>query len=131
MECEKSCPSARCAPGATLIGVLGQDGRIDHLKTPLVIDQDFVDRAEAVGAPETRLRFASKCQTSGCSQWTGSRCGVIDRVLKIMEAPDAPPKAEALPPCVIRATCRWHAQSGDDACLSCAYVVTDTRQPAE
>lgn len=130
MSEQKTCPSARCAPGATLIGVLGHDGRIDHVRTPLVIDKDFVDRAEKAGSPEARLRFASNCETSGCAQWTGERCGVIDRVLELMEAPDAPPIAATPPPCVIRSSCRWHAQSGDAACLSCAYVITDTRVDA-
>jgi len=44
-----------------------------------------------------------------------------------MKTPQAPPKATELPPCTIRATCRWYEQMGADICLSCAYVVTDGR----
>ena len=129
-ETEKTCPSARCAPGAQVIGAVGSDGRVGHFKTPMQIDAETAESLTAAGRPEARLRFASKCETSGCSQWTGSRCGVIDKVLHFMEAPDAPPKADSLPPCTIRQTCRWYSQTGEEACLSCAYVVTDTRTEA-
>lgn len=120
-----SCPSARCAPGATVIGALAPDGKIRHFKTPIVADKKFVDTAKQNGSPERVFRFSSKCQTGECSQWTGDRCGVADMVEKFMSKPKAPPKAAEPPPCVIRSTCRWYAQSGPEICLSCAYVITD------
>jgi len=122
-----ACPSAQCAPGATVIGVVGPDGTVDHLKTPMIADDDFIETVQKQGRPEKRFRFSSKCQTGGCSQWTGSRCGIADMVNDFMKTPQAPPKATELPPCTIRATCRWYEQMGADICLSCAYVVTDGR----
>ena len=124
----KSCPSARCAPGNTLLGVVGADGRVSNLKTTLTLDEEFVAAAEAAGRPEARMRFAGNCVTSGCSQWTGSRCGVIDRVLGHLENEIDALKSDALPPCTIRGTCRWFAQIGDTACAACPLVVTDTRE---
>jgi len=121
---DKTCPSARAAPGATLIGVKGADGRIKHMRTAMQVDAAFIETASASGAPEARMRFASPCQTSGCAQWTGTRCGVIDNVLEHLAVHDAP-LAETLPPCSIRATCRWYDQTGDAACHACDLVVTD------
>jgi hypothetical protein len=31
-----------------------------------------------------------------------------------------------LPECSIRPQCRWHLQSGDNACRACPEVITDT-----
>ncbi len=123
-DADKTCPSARAAAGATLLGVKGADGRIKHMRTPMVVDAGFVAAASTQGPPEARMRFASPCQTSGCAQWTGSRCGIIDEVLQHLAADPAPQRA-TLPACAIRSTCRWHGQSGDSACYACDLVVTD------
>lgn len=122
-----ACPSAPAEPGAGLLGVLGPDGKIHNLRTLMPVDEDFLAIVRVRGAPEERMRFANRCQTSGCSQWTGTRCGVIDRALKEMAVPGAPPTTE-LPPCSIRGACRWFAQNGAKACPACAFIVTDTRQ---
>lgn len=128
MTAGRTCPSATCTPGNTLIGIRGDDGRIKALRTPLPVTPEFAGAAAEAGPPEARMRFASACQTSACSQWTGSRCGVIDRVLKHLEAtPEA--LRRDLQPCAIRATCRWYDQSGAAACKGCDLVVTDMRAP--
>jgi hypothetical protein len=135
-----SCPSNRCKPGSYLIGIRQDDGAVAILPTPLPVDQHFIELAgQSPGAPEERFRFSNKCVESGCSQWTGSRCGVIDNVLQLLDgapmardiapiaatAPPAPKDVtETLPPCGIRPTCRWFLQAGADACRVCPYVVT-------
>ena len=121
---DKSCPSARCAPGNLLLGVKEADGHIRNMRTPLPVDEDFVRAASRKGNPEARMRFTSKCATSGCAQWTGTRCGVIDHVLDHLEKAKVP-LAASLPPCPIRGSCRWFSQSGDTACKACSMVVTD------
>ncbi len=126
---DRTCPSARCAPGNRLIGVRGPDGRIAAVRTPLPVTEDFVAAASEHGPPEARMRFAGRCATSGCAQWTGSRCGVIDRVMAHLDALKVP-LDPGLPPCAIRATCRWFDQTGSTACAGCSYVVTDTRAMA-
>ncbi len=121
---DRSCPSARCEPGAKLLGVKGADGRIHNLRTAMAVDDEFITTASKVGPPEQRMRFSSHCATNGCSQWTGNRCGVIDRVLTHIEGFHLP-KSDGLPACPIRATCRWFDQTGAKACHACSYVVTD------
>lgn len=123
----RSCPSAPAAPGATLLGVLGADGRIHNLRTRMTVDAGFLEAASGAGPVEARMRFAGRCQTSGCAQWTGSRCGVIDRAMAHLEAA-ALPEEPQLPPCTIRADCRWFHQRGPSACGTCIWMVTDTRR---
>jgi hypothetical protein len=125
-----TCPSAECAPGATLLGTLGADGRIKHLRTPLTVDAPFVAAVTRDGPAETHMRFAAPCQEGRCQQWTGSACGVIERVLAHLDtrAPDL--RAAAPPPCTIRATCRWYAERADAACLACDLVVMRQDQAA-
>jgi hypothetical protein len=107
--------------------MLGPDGRVHNLKSALTVDEGFLDSAAKDGPVEARMRFASRCQTSGCAQWTGSRCGVIDRALAHIEAVLPLPENGALPPCTIRSDCRWYAQTGAKACGACSYIVTDRR----
>ena len=122
-----SCPSAPAAPGALLLGLLGPEGRIHNLRTPVRVDAQFLELASEDGPPEARMRFAGRCQTGACAQWTGTRCGVIDRAMAHLEAEIALPVPANGPPCVIRADCRWFAQRGPKACGTCAYIVTETR----
>jgi hypothetical protein len=115
---ELTCPSSHCAPGNLLIGIVAGDGSIVPIRPPLAVDDTFVDDArQASQRPaEARFRFAGRCVTSSCQQWTGSRCGIGDIVAA------SRPEPEPLRPCVIRPTCRWWAQNGPDACRGCALV---------
>lgn len=118
----RTCPSAPAEPGALLLGVVGPAGRVVPLRSPLRVDADFVATARAEGAPEARMRFASPCREGGCAQWTGERCGVIARVMDHLRPPET---AAALPPCLIRASCRWFSERGGAACGVCDLIVTD------
>ncbi len=119
-----SCPSARAEAGAELIGIVGPDGKVQAVQTPMMVDEDFIARASRHGSPEARFRFSNTCVEGRCSQWTGQSCGVVEKVLSAMtqQGIDA---AEAPPRCGIRGTCRWYHQRGADACRACIHVVTD------
>jgi hypothetical protein len=119
------CPSSRPKPGSALIGVRQDDGTVAILPQPLPVDDNFLRiAAEHPLAPDQRFRFTNKCVESGCSQWTGSRCGVIDQALTMMESAIE----ESLPACGIRPTCRWFDQSGAAACKACTLIITRTTE---
>lgn len=120
----KMCPSATCHSGALLLGVVQSNKKVILLPTPMEVTDDFVEKAVKAGDPEKRLRFAGNCAKSGCSQWTGSRCGVIDKALTYM---NESLENAALPECSIRPQCRWYSQTGADACKVCPFIITDTR----
>jgi hypothetical protein len=113
-----------------LLGVVGVDGTVGYVRPPAVIDQAFVTEAARRGDPERRFRFAQPCIEAECRQWTGSRCGVIERVLEATVEAAAIPQSRALPACGIRPVCRWFAQEGASACAVCPLVVTDLRPRA-
>jgi hypothetical protein len=120
-----ACPSARAEPGNLLYGHVSE-GKVHRLGTPIAVTPEFIDSVSSNGPPERRFRFAGTCQEGRCAQWTGSGCGVIERVLvELQPAAGASP----LPRCFLRSSCRWFAQAGGTACSACSHVVTDRRKP--
>jgi hypothetical protein len=115
------CPSARCEPGAVLLGIVLPNGRVAYAADRFVIDEEFVTIARQGRSPEARFRFSSPCLRGACREWTGERCGVIDEALRYASVSSDIP----LPQCSIRSSCRWFAQVGAEACGVCPLVVTD------
>lgn len=117
---EVLCPSARCAEGARLLGVVGEDGQVAFAANDIRVDARFVAAARSCRVAESRFRFADACQHGRCAHWTGQRCGVVDIVLVDGRLPVAP----AVPDCTIRDRCRWFLQAGEEACRVCPGVIT-------
>lgn len=120
----KLCPSYSCQPGAILLGIVMRDGRVAFSSDQLIINEEFVQIAREGRTPEKRFRFGGQCVQNGCRQWTGNRCGVID---KITDTANMNVESAALPECSIRSECRWFYQSGAEACAVCPEIVTDSR----
>jgi hypothetical protein len=120
----RTCPSGRCKEGAILLGIVGSGGVLGYVAPAMSIDADFIARASQGPAPESRFRFAEPCVEQECAQWASCGCGVIDRVLHSQEGKRIMRDTSgSLPSCAIRASCRWFAQVGTDACLVCPHVV--------
>ena len=119
------CPSAPGTPGALLIGVVEENGRVANLGTPLPVDAGFLGVVAANGPAERKFRFSSRCIEGHCSQWDGHGCGLINRVVGNVAAANALEIPAALPRCAIRASCRWWRQRGAAACAVCPLVITD------
>ncbi|MCC6722949.1 MAG: hypothetical protein IT258_00465, partial [Saprospiraceae bacterium] len=100
-------------------------GTVAILPQPLQIDEAFIATANEISPAEQRFRFTNKCVESGCTQWTGSKCGVAEKVLSVLEL--LPVKEEVVA-CAIRPQCRWHRQEGPIACRACPFVITDTTE---
>ena len=116
------CPSAKCETGVVLVGVVEKDGTVSLLQERLRVDAFFTKLAREGRTPEKRFRFADTCQKSGCQQWTGHRCGLID---KLVANNSELLTNVSLPHCSIREGCRWHLQIGSSACAICPHVITD------
>jgi hypothetical protein len=121
----KACPSSACQEGALLLGVMTDAGTLAYVQPPTRVNAEFVSRAQALGRPERRFRFSLPCIESGCPQWTGSGCAVVDEVLEDAEG-DEPAVPAQLPHCAIRSSCRWYSQRGAAACAVCPLIVADT-----
>jgi hypothetical protein len=119
-----TCPSAACEEGAVLLGIVGRDGVVAYLKPAMPIDADFVREARRGRLPEMRFRFAQGCVENRCVQWTGCRCGLIDKALVSSDgARVANISQGSLPNCAVRATCRWYAQAAARACAVCPFII--------
>ena len=122
----KLCPSSTCHKGALLLGVVRSDRKVAMLNPPIPVNDEFVETVNAAGDPEARFRFAGKCAKGGCSQWTGTSCGVMDRLSSLNPAIET--TGVQLPECAIRPDCRWYEQDGAKACMICPYVITQAEE---
>jgi len=121
-----SCPSAQ--PDmleARVIGVLGgtaAEPRIAYLAQEAVIAAAEIPPTPGVD-PVEAFRLAARCEDHRCAQHVagaeGGRCGLGARIVAQLD-----PVVASLPSCTIRATCRWYAEQGREACLRCPQVVT-------
>jgi len=107
-----------------LTGIVGADGQVARLASPLVADDAFLSSASAGGSLGKRFRFAAPCAEGDCGHWTGAACGLIGSVRR--RAAEAGLDGEPdLPRCAIRANCRWWQQDAAAACAVCSLVVYD------
>jgi len=124
----KTCPSAPCEVGSSLLGIVNEDGTVGYIRPLLPITPAFVAEVQKEDiSPTKKYRFSAQCVENACLQWSEGRCGVIDRLSQsndISTQDDTP-----LPRCDIRRDCRWFAQLGPGACRVCPYVITD-KSPA-
>jgi hypothetical protein len=119
----RTCPSARCEEGAVLVGIVSPDGMVAYITPQVRVDQPFVERARQGRTPEARFRFAQPCIESGCGHWVADRCDVIEQAVQSPKLSRPADGSQPLPRCSIRASCRWFAQRGSEACAVCSLVV--------
>ena len=122
------CPSSRPDPDSVVFAVRTDDPSdpgVAYLSNTAATTQQILDLSGPVD-PREVFRFAAPCATHGCAHFTGSRCSLITRIVEQL-----PPAVLALPPCRIRARCRWFAEEGDAACRRCPVIVTLQNHPDE
>lgn len=119
------CPSAQ--PGlshSAIIGIVDKGHNsesVAYLPEPVAVTDSTIVAFTGSPVQATQLfRFAAPCEKGGCSNWTGSSCGVAQRVVQILPAVVA-----ELPDCKLRPVCRWFRQEGKQACVRCPQVITD------
>lgn len=122
MEKQKyACPSATNSEGASLFGIVGNDGKVKFLPHIVSLDAELIAAANNHTNPESKFRYTQTCAEGGCRQWTGEKCGVIDKVRDLgIQQLD-----EKMQHCPIINDCRWYAQDGPNACRICPLVVAD------
>lgn len=124
-----SCPSAQPdMPDARVFGVVLGDvaePRVAYLEKGVAVTPEMLERTGGV-SPTRVLRFAGACANSACGQFKDGGCRLGKDILK-----ELAPAVDRVPPCTIRATCRWFAENGPDICLRCARVVTSVHESDE
>ncbi len=124
------CPSAHPElPGARLLGVVrrtdGAPARVEYLGETVPASPEVLAIAGTV-APTEIFRFSAPCAEGACQHYEGHRCTLASRITKSLPVVD-----QELPSCAIRPACRWFREQGPEACLRCAWVVTETADVGE
>ena len=128
-EAALRCPSAQ--PGMAepqILGVMSWEAdepRLAYLNAHLPATPEILGRAGPV-APTEVFRLAARCEEKRCTHFDGTRCQLAVRIVERL-----PAVTDALPPCVIRRTCRWFAQEGRAACLRCPQILTTNSEADE
>ncbi len=123
------CPSAQPEiAGCVVFGVIGGTAAQPHvswLERPVPVTEDLLALAGPVHPTEV-LRLAAPCQEKSCCHFDGVDCRLATRLVQLL-----PAVTEPLPPCQIRADCRWFLQEGRLACKRCPQIVTCAMNPSE
>ena len=123
------CPSVQPeTEGAHAFGVVGTVSgarRVTWIERPVPVTPQLLAMSGPV-PPTQVMRFAARCQENACSHFDGRDCRLASRIVELLD-----PVATALPPCMIRANCRWFQQEGAPACRRCPQIVTETLNPSE
>jgi hypothetical protein len=123
------CPSAQPdMNGAIVLGVMrgaAESPRLAYLNERLPVTSDLLALAGTVKPTEV-FRFAARCEERACRHFDGRECRLASRIVEFL-----PAVTDALPPCVIRKSCRWFGQEGKQACLRCPQVLTENSQPSD
>ena len=125
-----SCPSAPAtAEGAEVFGVVVgtvEAPRVEYLSEPLPVTAELLSGLGESRAGEV-LRVRASCAKSACVHFSESHCRLGEQIAAL-----PPPSAarSRLPPCTIRASCRWFAEQGAAACSQCSAIVTEVYAPA-
>ena len=122
------CPSAQPNSDGVVFGVVtgtGTGQRIGYLTQAQPVTEEILAMT-APADPAQVFRVAAPCMGDGCKHFAGGACSLVQRIVASFD-----PVVSGLPPCRIRATCRWFHQEGRDACLRCPQVVTDSYDGTE
>lgn len=114
--------------GSIAFGVVGGTAdapRVTWIEKPVPVTDDLIALTGPV-PPTQVLRIAAPCQEKACCHFDGKDCRLATRLVQLM-----PSVTPSLPPCQIRADCRWFIQEGVAACYRCPQIVTYSVNPTE
>lgn len=114
-------------PGSVVLGVVRElDGQsfVHHLAEPLPVTTDVLALAGDAPLGEV-FRFAAPCAAAACAHFDGADCRLVTKIVDAV-----PETVDALPPCRIRAGCRWYVQEGKRACVRCPLIFSETANPS-
>ena len=122
------CPSAQLnMPEAQVLGVLERTPagpRLSYLNANLEVSHEVLRSTEPV-PPLRVLRIAARCEEGRCAHYDGQSCTLASRIVRTLEE-----VVSALPPCIVRRSCRWFIEQGPAACRRCPQIVTESDRDA-
>lgn len=121
------CPAVRAdVPDAAVLGIV-VDGSVHYLDRLEPVGKEHHEAAAPATVDEV-FRLAGTCYRCP-THWTGTGCGLVARIPKLIVDPPDPP-GRPLPPCAIRfkgaGGCRHFAQAGASICRYCRHYAYAT-----
>lgn len=117
------CPSTTAAdPEARVFGVVvgsADAPEVAYLAEPVPLSTASAATPSDV-SPTEIYRLAGTCVERNCQHYSGKHCRLGEHIVTHLDA-----VTRALPPCSIRADCRWFHEQRAQACLRCPQVVTE------
>ena len=117
------CPSAEAdMEGSVIFGIVAgtpEQPKLFHLRETKQVPPALVSLESPV-KPTEIFRIAANCINESCTHFDGTKCRLTQRIVEGL-----PPVSESVPPCPIRANCRWWSQEGKEACVRCLQIVRD------
>lgn len=117
LDCPTAQPDMERARVFGLIGGTESAPRVSYLRKSEVVGASIVRNLGGIDAGRI-YRFAATCEEHRCIHFDGAACTLADRLMAL------PVVAATCPACEVRASCRWHAEQGDDICRRCPQVIT-------
>lgn len=121
------CPSAQPEMRDSVVfGVIG--GTVEEPCTSYLLHPQPLYKVSKLSKPVEPtevFRIAASCAEHNCKHFDGSKCSLVQKIVKL------DPAVDSLPPCPIRIDCKWWQQEGKEACLRCPFIVTTNYQPTE
>jgi hypothetical protein len=122
------CPSADPSmKNSVIFGIVTgtpEQPQLVHLRETKEIPPELLTLESPV-KPTEIFRIAANCDQA-CQHFDGGNCRLSQRIVAGL-----PQVSETLPPCPIRANCRWWNQEGKEACLRCLQIVRDNYVASE
>jgi hypothetical protein len=115
------CPSAAFTPHSFMLGVLNTNGVTDFLDGPVPLTEDMLQTLSHMHDPEKHFRFAARCRSKRCDQWSDGKCSAASALMR--SVPEV--RGIHFDDCGIKPSCRWLAQEGEAVCDFCKHIVTD------
>lgn len=97
---------------------------VAYLDAPTPLTPELRALAEDVDPAEI-FRTTSRCVESHCHYFGEGRCRLASHLVATL-----PTVTSELPPCSIRAHCRWFAEERAAACMRCPQVITQSPKAA-
>ena len=114
--------------GSMAFGVIGgtaENPRVQWIEKPVPVTDELMALTAPV-PPAQVLRITAPCQEQACCHFDGTDCRLATKLVQLL-----PAVADSLPPCQIRADCRWFVQEGRAACYRCPQIVTFSVNPTQ
>jgi hypothetical protein len=126
------CPNSYLKVGSKIVFYKKSKDSFEFLRNPITVTKSIYEKLYQKKDILSTIRVTNPCEQSGCLNWVNKECNAIKKAMttiaileeNITRRPVENIAEKRFDACVIKTTCRWHAQEGLAACEDCSFVAT-------